>query len=438
MLISSRLGKFGYSLADQALSVGGMFVVNIALARVRSKEEYGTFALSYSVFTFLSGLHNASILEAYTIYGSGRYHHRFTDYRKVLWRTNGWMLAALSALLLAIWQCLRWMNSTLASPALLGVALSSGALLTASFMRRTFYMKRRPELAARFSTFFFAGCMILLALAVRHHLLNGLTAFLIVGLAWTLAGLLAGRWAREESGPANGEDFMHAEPGYWSEHWKYSRWVLVTALVFQFTAQAYFWMVAGFVSVREVAEMRALYNLVLPMDQVFAAIMLLALPQMALQYAAGEHAALRRLWQQCSLLFAGISAAFALAVELGGSELLHIVYGGKFDSVSSLLRWYALLPVVMAFGNASNAALKAIERPHAVFYAYLTSCAATFILGVPLVIRFGLRGAIYGTLLSSASYTAALSSSFYRFHRSIRPGDGTAKEAGACPRQLPA
>ena len=79
-LSALRLGKLGYSSADQVLAIGGMFVVNIALARARSKEEYGIFALSYSVFTFLAGLHNAAILEAYTIYGSGRYHGRFREY----------------------------------------------------------------------------------------------------------------------------------------------------------------------------------------------------------------------------------------------------------------------------------------------------------------------------------------------------------------------
>ena len=65
-----RIKQFGFSLTDQALSVGGMFLANVMLARVRSKEEYGVFALSYSIYTFLSGLHNAAILEPFTVYGA--------------------------------------------------------------------------------------------------------------------------------------------------------------------------------------------------------------------------------------------------------------------------------------------------------------------------------------------------------------------------------
>ncbi len=413
----SRPVRFGYSLTDQLFSVGGMFVVNIALARVRSKEEYGIFALTCSVLTFLAGLHNAAILEAYTIYGSGRYRHSFASYVRLLWRCNLWLLAALSALLLAVWQGLRWLHPSFASPSLLGMALTCGVLLSASFVRRTFYMRRRPDLAARFSAVFFVSCMGLLALAIRADRLNGLSAFLIVALAWGVAALFILREYPERTGPADTMDFLREEPDYWREHWKYSRWVLVTALVFQCTTQAYFWAVAALLSVRHVAELRAMYNLAVPVDQISVAITFLVLPQMALQFAAREFGQLRHLWRQCALLYLGIGLAYALMVGLGSLPLLHAVYGGKFDSVAPLLRWYVLLPVAMALGNATNAALKAMEKPRAVFYAYLTSGAATFVLGIPLVIRFGLRGAIYGMLLSAASYTAALAFFFYRCNR---------------------
>ena len=123
---------------------------------------------------------------------------------------------------------------------------------------------------------------------MRFGLLNGLSAFLIVALAWGIAGLFVLRERPGRIDSVRRPDFLLAEPGYWPEHWKYSRWVLVTALVFQFTTQAYFWMVAGVLSVKDVAELRAMYNLVLPVEQGFVAITLLVLPQMALRFAAGR------------------------------------------------------------------------------------------------------------------------------------------------------
>ncbi len=88
---SARMRQIGFSIADQALAVGGMFLANVELARTQSKEEYGIFALTYSVFTFLGGLHNGAILETYTVYGSGRYNARFAEYARLLWRSNAWL-----------------------------------------------------------------------------------------------------------------------------------------------------------------------------------------------------------------------------------------------------------------------------------------------------------------------------------------------------------
>src|SRR6266496_4640735 len=115
----TQVRQAGYSIADQALAVGGMFLANVALARTQSKEEYGIFALSYSVFTFLVGLHDAAILETYTVYGSGRYNARFTEYARLLWRSNSLLGLVLTVTISVIWGVLAWAKPTLASSTIL-------------------------------------------------------------------------------------------------------------------------------------------------------------------------------------------------------------------------------------------------------------------------------------------------------------------------------
>jgi O-antigen/teichoic acid export membrane protein len=401
--------QIGYSIADQGLSVGGMFLLNVALARTRTKEEYGVFALSYSVYTFLAGLHNAAILEAYTIYGSGRYHQRFAAYAWLLWRSNRRLALGTTAALTVLWGALAWAVPAMASRTVLGLALGCGVLLTASFVRRTFYMRRRPDLAARFSAAYFVLCAGLLWMSLRLGILNGFSAFAIAAVAWSVAALFV---ARELPQRAAGAGFLEHEPGYWEEHWKYSRWVLVTAFVFQMTTQAYYWLAAGYLSVKEVADLRATYNLVTPVEQLFVAVAMLILPMMSYRYAEGRMAWLLPLWKLYGVATVLITSGFAVLVNFFGKPALHLVYAGRFDDVASLLGVLALLPVVMGVGNTMNAALKSIEKPQAVFYAYVTSGAATFLLGVPLVIHFGLRGAVYGMLVSGGAYTVALGIAF--------------------------
>jgi O-antigen/teichoic acid export membrane protein len=408
---SARMRQIGFSIADQALAVGGMFLANVALARTQSKEEYGIFALSYSVFTFLAGLQNAAILEPYTVYGSGRYTARFAEYAWLLWRSNAWLGFVLTVTISIVWGVLYWAKPALASPTILGLALSCGFLLTATFVRRSFYIRQRPDLAARFSMVFFATSAVLLWLVLRIRILSGFYVFVIAAVAWTTAGVFL---ARELPGNTESSvSFMDAEPAYWSEHWKYSRWVLVTALVFQLTNQMYYWLSAGILSVKETGDLRAMNNLVGPVDQVLIAMSFLVLPMLSRRAASRGMAGVLPVWKAYCAGALLVTGGFAACVNLFGKRVMHFLYAGKFDDVAPLLGMLALLPVVMAFGNTMNAALKAVEKPKLVFYAYVCSGSTTVLLGVPLVTHFGLRGVVYGMLLSAAVYSCALATVFF-------------------------
>ncbi len=280
-----RLMPVAYSFADQAFAVGANFLANVMLARTQSKEEYGMFALSYSVFTFLAGLHNSAILEPYTVYGSGRYRKRFSEYLRLMVRVNAFVGLLLSALVLLVCLVLYWTAPQLVSRALLGLGVTVGILLSGIFLRRVFYIQRQPAFAAQASVICFVTVACALWLAARAHLLNGFSVFVILALGWIVAGLGVGRKI-DLGHPA--QSFLDSEPGYWSEHWKYSKWVLSTAFVFQLTTQGYYWIVAGFVSVKDVAGLRVMQLLVAPMDQVFIALSFLVLPALAARYASNR------------------------------------------------------------------------------------------------------------------------------------------------------
>ena len=417
-----RIGQIGFSLTDQVLAIGGMFLANIALARVQSKQEYGVFALSYSVYTFLTGLHNGLILEPYSIYGSGRYHEHFSAYSRVMSRSNAFLGGGLTAVLLSVWLVLRWWEPSLASKSLLGLAISAAVLLTALFVRRTFYLQRRPDLAAKFSTTFFLSLVVLLVLATRFGLLSGFSTFAIAAVSWIAAAAI---FAKRLPGFGRSEAFYEAAPDRWSEHWDYARWVLATAFIFQLTYQGYYWLLAAFISLREVAELRAMQLLVGPVDQICVALDLLVLPVMAFRYASKKHSDLVSLWKAFGFLNLTITGIYALAIWRIGRQVMHLVYAGKFDDISALLSILALLPVIMGIGNSANVALKSMERPDLVFRSYVASGAATLLAGLPLVRHFGLRGAVYGLLLSSGTYTVVMGVSLLLSVRAgLEPGMG--------------
>jgi O-antigen/teichoic acid export membrane protein len=414
---ASRLMQVGYSFADQALAVGGSFLANVVLARTQTKEEYGTFVLSYSVFTFLSGLHNSAILEPCTVYGSGRYRNRFSEYLRLMVRANAFVGLVLMLLVFVVCTVLYWAAPHYLSRALLGLGVSVGFLLSGAFLRRMFYIQRQPGFAARASLICFLTVACALWLATQAHVVNGFSVFAILALGWIAAGLGLGK-KLDLGHPAH--SFLDSEPGYWGEHWKYSKWVFSTAFVFQFTTQGYYWLVAGFLSVKQVAELRATQMLVAPMDQVFIALSFLVVPALAARYTTKRMEELLSFWKRYLMATVGATSVFVLVVRLAGRPVMHWLYAGKFDGLAPMLYILAFLPLIMGIGNTINAALKACEKPELVFYAYVCSGAATLLLGVSLTIHLGLRGAVYGMLVSAGAYTATLGIGLFSFVRTER------------------
>jgi O-antigen/teichoic acid export membrane protein len=415
--VSRHLPVVAYSIADQAFAVGGGFLVNIVLARTQSKEEYGLFALCYSVFAFLLGLYHAAILEPYTIFGAGRYRERFSEYLRLAARSNAILCLLVSGVLLLTCVGL-WRIATPASlRALAGLALTAGVLCTSHLLRRVFYLQQQPALAAKCSVVSFVTVAALLWLAVRAHLLTSFYAFLILGLSWIVAGASFGsrlRWG------ATTKKFLEHEPHYWREHWNYAKWVLATAFVLQFTTQGYFWLVGAILSLKEVGELKVMYLLVAPVDQIFIAMSYLFIPALAARYAAKRTAAFLHLWKRYALATVGVTGLFAVSIWTLGKPVMHLLYAGNYDGLASHLFVLALLPLLLGIGNTMNNALIASERPRLVFFAYVSSAAATFLGGIPLVVHFGLWGAVYGMLLSGVTYTGALTLAFsHRFHRRV-------------------
>jgi len=417
--LSRHMPVVAYSLADQALAVGGGFLVNVVLARMQTKEEYGMFVLSYSGFAFLLGLYQAAVLGPYTTYGAGRYRERFSEYLRLTARSNAIFCLLLSGVLLLVCLVLSRIAPQLMSRALVGLALTSGVLLTGYLLRRVFYMQRQPDLAAKCSLVSFMTIAGLLWLAARVHLLNSFSVFLILALGWIAAGACFGSKLRFGT-PA--QRFLDIEPNYWKEHWKYAKWALATAFVFQFTTQGYFWLVGAVLSLKEVGDLKAMYLIVAPVDQIFIAMSFPLVPALAVRYAAKRTKDLLSLWKRYALVTVGVTSLFALFLRVTGKPLMHVLYAGKYDDLAKHLFVLSLLPLFLGVGNTMNNALIASEKPKLVFLAYVCSAAATFMAGIPLVMHFGLWGAVYGMLLSGLAYTGALALAFaLHFYRQIAP-----------------
>src|SRR6266853_4193932 len=94
-------------LLDHGLTVGTVFVATVVLARVETKEGFGAFVLCYSIYIFLTGIHNALVVEPFHVLATGRFRESPSSYltytfdlhaRVALWLTLALYTSALTIL----------------------------------------------------------------------------------------------------------------------------------------------------------------------------------------------------------------------------------------------------------------------------------------------------------------------------------------------------
>jgi len=150
-----NIRKMVLSISDQAFSIGTIFLVNVFLARFQSKDAYGMFVLTYSVFTLLSGIHNALVLEPFTVYASGQYRKVFTDYFSFTFRANTLISLLLVGIVMLVILGLLLFAPSFLDKSLIGLSLALFPLFTVSFVRRSLYVRGQYKLALFMSLVFF-------------------------------------------------------------------------------------------------------------------------------------------------------------------------------------------------------------------------------------------------------------------------------------------
>jgi len=195
--------------------------------------------------------------------------------------------------------------------------------------------------------------------------------------------------------------------------------VLATALIFQFTNQGYYWIIGLLLTVEDVARLRAIQNVVLPINVFFVAVSLLILPRMSMTFQKQSTKGLNPLvWKMIFLVLSTAGAYFAITL-LFCEEIIDLIYSGKYNSYAHLLYIMGLTPMALGVGDIFNNALKAMEEPKWVFYAYVAGGGITFTFGVFMVINYGLAGAAWGTVVSMVAYMLLLSYGFFRVSRRV-------------------
>lgn len=406
----TRTQRVTTSLLDQALVVGATFLANVFLARYGTKEEYGLFVLSYTIYTLLAGIHNALIIEPFSVLASGEYKKAQSEYLRYTILLHIRLCLIIAILLLTAFSIgnLAGYNINLA---FLGLSLAITFIFSGAFIRRVYYANEQVSQALSLSlTYFFLMLVSLLSIQLFNQI-TGFFAYIAMATAWVICISIhyynnIHKIIKTTSNTRTSE---------WIEHKKYSKWTLPTAFVFQLTNQGYYWIIIALLTSHNLAEFRAIHNIILPIDLFIVSLSLLYLPRMAKSYAINDNNTYRRLIMKflTSVLILGIS--FAIFITIFGTTIIDMLYDGKYKTTLSIIIPLCLAPIAMGLGQPFNNALKAAKKPHLVFASYIIAGTCTFLIGIPLISSIGLTGASIGMLISASAFSVSLFI-FYKFY----------------------
>ena len=388
------------SVLDEGMIAGSNFLIGVLLARWLVPDQYGAYALAYSLYLALAAFYRALILEPIAVFGPS---YKSPGRRKYL----GSLLKLQAIAVLPVIAILGgssylaghlWTAPSVAS-ALVGLTVAAPFLLIFSFTRFSFYLDCKPDRALSGAVIYCAIIAVGLALLYRMDLLSPLAAFLLM-----MAGaLVSGAIQLARLKPAvRGKFHDEVLSDVWNKHWTYGRWSLPTSLLVWLPANLFYFLAGSFCGIAQAGALKALTNFIAPVGHLTAAFSLLLTPYVAKLYgergALGTHVPVQRI--NTLYFIAGLS--YCVVIGVFGSVIFHALYANRYSEFIYLVPWAAVVAALNMAGSGSRIGLRALQSPSSLFVAYCAAGVASIGAGIPLVWVYGVPGAIAGSILASA------------------------------------
>jgi O-antigen/teichoic acid export membrane protein len=403
------LGKFlrwmtkgGLAVLDNGLISGSNFLLGILLARWLAPDEYGAYALAFSLFILVGFLYQALLLEPLSVFAGSLFRDNLRGYlKKTLW--IHWTISLFTGVLIGGGAVLAKVlgHSPVLPVALAGMAIATPFLCVHAMARRSFYLKLSPGPAAFGAAFYCAMVVGGVFVVYRRGWLTSFTAFLIMAGA-ALVGAMVMMWQLNRAlDPATGEPKLRE---IWRKHWEYGSWALATCVVGWIPNYVYIPLVSTFSGMAAAGELRALMNLAAPVLQTYAALSMLFLPYAA-RVADEEGAeAATGLTRKLALLFvAGAVAYWAVLIPLR-HPLFQFLYAGKYMESAYLIPLFGLETIVWSASLGPAIVLRGMQSPRSLFVANGAASVVALVVGIPATRYFGLQGVIWSMILANALY----------------------------------
>lgn len=385
------------AVVDHGIAAATQLSMHLLLARWLPPSEYGAFVVGNAVFLVGLAVHSAFLAEPVLVFARRDFSERRGAYfgALILWH------AALCSLLGTALAVQAWGLAALGSfdtaRAFAAFAWASPLILVFTLVRRLNYASLAPAKAIHGGVI--RAAVLVGGLAALHHTGDLSAPSAVACLA---AGSIAGAiWIALRSDIPWRFPDRRLLANVLHRHGSYGRWSLPSVLLTWMPWNLHFVVLAGSWSLEEIAALRALYNVTLPISHLLMSLSAILLPIYSQGLSASSKNGMPAGGLGIGALFLALATGYFLFILVAGTPLLAWAYGGRYAVMYALAPWVAAVPIAVAGIMIIALLHRAARRTDKACLTWLPYGLLSLPLGWMGALLLGSAGLVAGIALAS-------------------------------------
>ncbi len=396
-LLNTRFANNGkFAAIDQGVISAANFAASILLTALVSPTELGAYVIGFLAIYFVRAIQNGIIVQPLNTYGAGKSTDTFKAYFTAA-AIHQLILSTLTAIVSATlgWILTQLGNDTL-GPTIFVLWFCFFTWQLQEFIRRAFYTRGEVHKAVWISLSANLVRLGLILVLSRLNQITGLTGLNAIGWGSLVASLI-GLWLAKDYFTRQFQSPFEA----WRENWQFGRWILGASLADWVVVDLYPIIVAGMISFAATGVYQTLQNLVAPIHVLLRAMDTFVTPILAKTFDQSGPAKVNRVLKLIYLV-AGIPVIGLLVVVLIFTpQLLFLLKGDTYLPYAQGIYPMAFFYIFLFINRPLQMVFRAVRQGKQVFWANILAAASMFTVGIWLINRWGVYGAIGGQALNA-------------------------------------
>lgn len=372
---------------DQAITSLSNFLTVVIIAKAIIPEEFGIYILIYTAIMIIAGVQSSLVTGPIRVLGvtiDGNDHSYFSCQLHIQ--------LALSFILAFLFAAVLFLLGYIDSLLVIYSSLCIIFFQFYEFTRAIYLTKFQYKLLLISDLIVHVTKLIVLYVLYLNDLLTLEISFLIISLTSGLSMLVYLRRGVDIRVPRS--ELINTI----SSNWKYGKWLLLETLAFLLSSRIYIYLIGLLIGLEMAGVLGATQNLLNTTNVIVMGIMAFAIPVARRELLIDNYSSWRKWLVGVGCMLLLVVSVILFVMTIFSKDLMEGLYGEYYGQYSYLIPLLAIAYAVSAINSVMSGAFRTVEQPEKGAKAKVVSAVLTIVMAYPLLVTWGLIGAIIGLI----------------------------------------